>query len=92
MLQQEGLEAEQRTHQQHATIAVLHVGGVDDGLHQQALGVDQDVPLLAFDLLARVVARGVDAGPPFSALLTLWLSMIAAVGLASRPAWSRHST
>ncbi len=90
-LQQEGVEAEQRAHQQHATIAVLDIGGVDDGLHQQTLGVDQDVPLLAFDLLARVVARGVDAAPPFSALFTLWLSMIAAVGLGSRPACSRHS-
>jgi hypothetical protein len=28
----------------------------------------------------------------FSALLTLWLSMIIAVGLASRPACSRHCT
>jgi hypothetical protein len=65
---------------------------VDDRLHQQALGVDQDVALLAFDLLACIVARRVDAGPPFSAPFTLWLSMIAAVGLASRPACSRHST
>jgi len=39
------------------------------------------VPLLALDLLAAVVARRVDARRPFSALLTLWLSMIAAVGL-----------
>ena len=91
-LQQEGVEAEQRAHQQHATIAVLDVAGMDDRLHQQALGVDQDMALLAFDLLARVVARRVDAGPPFSAPFTLWLSMIAAVGLASRPACSRHST
>src|SRR5271169_3415958 len=30
--------------------------------------------------------------PPFSALLTLWLSMTAAVGLASRPIASRHFT
>jgi hypothetical protein len=65
---------------------------VDDGLHQQALGVDQDVPLLALDLLACVVAQGIDADPPFSAPFTLWLSMIAAVGLASRPACSRHWT
>jgi hypothetical protein len=50
------------------------------------------VPLLAFDLLACIKARRVDAAPPFSALLTLWLSMIAAVGLAARPACSRHST
>jgi hypothetical protein len=65
---------------------------VEDGLHQQHLGVDQDVSLLAFDLLARVVARQVDAGPPFSVPFTLWRSMIAAVGLASRLACSRHST
>src|SRR4051794_462994 len=60
--------------------------GLDDGLEQQALGVDQDMTLLASDLLAAVIARRVNAAPPFSALLTLWLSMIAALGLASRPA------
>jgi hypothetical protein len=64
---------------------------MNDGVHQKALGVDENVPLLALDLLARIVARRVDARPPFSALLTLWLSMIAAVGEASRPALSRHS-
>ena len=32
----------------------------------------------------------VDAGPPFSPLFTLWLSMMAAVGLASRRSCSRH--
>jgi hypothetical protein len=63
-----------------------------DGLHQQALRIDEDVPLLAFDLLAAIEARRINPAPPFSALLTLWLSMIAAVGLASRSARSRHST
>ena len=29
---------------------------MDKGLHQQALGVDKDVPLLAFDLLAAIEA------------------------------------
>ncbi len=45
------------------------------------------------------VARGIldvgrmhDAGLPFSALLTLWLATMAALGLASRPACSRHCT
>src|SRR5918994_160338 len=90
--QQERVQPEQRPHQQHAAVAVLDVGGVDDRLHQQALGVDQDVALLALDLLAGVVARRVDAAPPFSAPLTLWLSMIPVVGLAARPASSRHST
>jgi hypothetical protein len=61
---------------------------MDDGAHQQALRIDQDVALLAVDLLASVVARRVDAAPPFSAPLTLWLSMMAAVGLASRAAAS----
>jgi hypothetical protein len=52
----------------------------------------KDVALLALDLLAAIIAVRVDRRPPFSALFTLWLSMIAAVGLASRPACSRHST
>jgi hypothetical protein len=62
-----------------------------DGVHQEALRVDENMPLLALDLLARIVAVRV-INPPFSALFTLWLSMIAAVGDASRSALSRHST
>jgi hypothetical protein len=61
-------------------------------MHQQALRIDEDVALFAFDFLARIVSASVDATPPFSALFTLWLSMMAAVGLASRPAFSRHFT
>ena len=91
-LQQEREQPEQRTHQQDTTVAILHVCGMDDGVQQQALGVYQEVALLALDLLAGIVARRVDREPPFSALLTLWLSMIAAVGLASRSASSRHFT
>lgn len=90
-LQKKRVETEQRRHQKHAAIAVLDVGGKHDGVHQEALRVDENVPLLALDLLARIIAMRV-AGPPFSALLTLWLSMIAAVGEASRAARSRHST
>ena len=59
--------------------------------HQEALRVDENMPLLAFDLLARIVPMRV-VSPPFSALFTLWLSMMAAVGEASRSALSRHST
>jgi hypothetical protein len=86
------MQAKQGGHEQNATIAVLNVRCMDDGLEQQAFGVDQDMTLLAPDLLAAVIARRVNAAPPFSALLTLWLSMIAALGLASRPANSRHAT
>lgn len=90
-LEKEGVEAEQGGHHKHAAITILDVGGMNDGVHQQAFGVDENVPLLALNLLARIVARRVDARPPFSALLTLWLSMIAALGEASRSALSRHS-
>ena len=57
---------------------------MDDGVDQQPQRIYQNVALLALDLLARIIAMRIDAGPPFSALFTLWLSMIAAVGLASR--------
>ena len=62
------------------------------GMDQQTQRIYQDVTLLALDLFARIIAMRINAGPPFSALLTLWLSMIAAVGLASRSAFSRHAT
>ena len=65
---------------------------MDDGMHQQAFGIDQDVPLLAFDLLACIEARRINAGRPFSAPLTLWLLMMQAVGLASRSSLSRQWT
>lgn len=89
-LQEEGVETEQGGHQEHAAVSILDVGGMHDVVHQQALRVDENVPLLAFDGLARVIAMRV-VKPPFSALFRLWLSMIAAVGDASRSALSRHS-
>ena len=64
-------------------VAILDIGGVNDGVEQQTQRIYKKVALLAFDLLARIKAMRIDTGPPFSALLTLWLSMMAAVGLAS---------
>ena len=89
---QERIHPEQRREQQDAAVAILNVGGMNDGMQQQAQRVYQNVALLALDLLARIIARRIDAGPPFSALFTLWLSMMAAVGLASRSACSRQAT
>ena len=80
-----------RRQQQDAAIAVLNAGGMNDGMEQQTQRIYQNMALLALDLLARIIAMRIDAGPPFSALFTLWLSMMAAVGLASRAAFSRHS-
>ena len=59
---------------------------------EQSLGIDENVALLALDQLGRIKAGRIDPRPPFSALLTLWLSMMQAVGLASRSAFSRHLT
>ena len=84
--------AEQRRHHQHAAVAVLDARRMDHRVQDQAQCVDQQMALLSLDLLAGIVAVRINRGPPFSVLLTLWLSMIAAVGLASRPACSRHRT
>jgi len=63
-------------------VPVLHIRWCHIQPEDQAQRVDDEVALLALDLLGRVIADRVDALPPFSALLTLWLSTIAAVGLA----------
>ena len=63
-----------------------------DNGQEEAERVDEDVPLAARNLLARVIALRIKRIPPFGAALALWLSMIAAVGLAWRPACSRTAT
>ena len=61
-------------------------------MQQQTQRIDEDVALLALDQFAGVEPVRIDAGPPFSALFTLWLSTMQAVGLASRSSCSRHLT
>jgi hypothetical protein len=38
---------------------------MNDGMNQQALRIDENVPLLALDLLSRVVARRINRSPPY---------------------------
>ena len=66
-------------------IAVLDIGGMHNDDQEQAHRVYDDVSLASLDLLASVVT----ARPPFSAVFTDWLSMIAAEGLGFRPSWTR---
>jgi hypothetical protein len=73
-------------------IPILHARGMHGDGQEQAERVGQDVALAAKDLLARVIAGRVERGPPLRAPRTVWRSMIAIVGLASRPAFSRTST
>ncbi len=84
--------SEHRAQNENAAIAILNVGRVNKRVKQQAYCIDENMPLLALDLLSGIVAARINATPPFSVLFTLWLSMTAAVGLASRPAASRHFT
>lgn len=77
---------------QSRTVAILHVGGMDNDIQEQAERVDENIPLAARNLLARIEALRVEPSAPFCAALALWLSMMAAVGLASRPSCSRVAT
>ena len=67
------------------TIAVLNIGRVNDHTQQQTDRIDQNMPFPSLYLFARIVT----ASPPFSVVFTDWLSMIAALGVGSRPACRR---
>src|SRR3974377_1025997 len=55
---------EQRGEQQDAAIAILDVGGMDDGVQQQTQRIDENMPLLALDQLAGIEPVRIDASPP----------------------------
>ncbi len=89
-LQKEWMQTEEGRHQQRATVAILDIGGMHHRVKHETRGIDDYMPLLAVDFLPRIIAMRIDAAPPFSAPFTLWLSITAAVGLASRSTCSRH--
>ena len=68
-----------------SAVAVLDVGWMNDQGHDQPERVDEDVTLTPGYLLARVVA----AIPPFSAVLTDWLSRMPTLGVGFLPAFLR---
>jgi hypothetical protein len=72
---------------QTRTIAVLNIGRMDDGNKHQPKNIYEQMAFAAIDLLASIVA----VRPPFSVVLTDWLSMMAALGCRLRPAASRAS-
>ena len=47
------------------TIAILHVGRMDDNVQEQAERIDQDLPLAARNLLTRIKALRVEPEAPF---------------------------
>lgn len=70
------------------TIAVLDVGAMNLDRQEPPVGVGQDVPLAPVDAFSGVIPF---ESPFWSAVRTVWLSMIAAEGDASRPARSRSA-
>ena len=54
-----------RAQQVARTVAVLHIGWVDDHAQQEAKRIDEDVTLAAGDFLARIKALGVERRAPF---------------------------
>src|SRR5437588_8278150 len=72
---------------QFGSILVLYAGRVDYSFQQQTLSIYKNVTLASIHLLACIVA----AWPPFSEVLTDWLSMTAALGSASLPSRTRSS-
>jgi hypothetical protein len=60
--------SEQCAQNENAAVAILNVGGMNDRMKQQAYRVDENMPLLAVDLFARVIAVRINAAPP------LWMA------------------
>ena len=70
-------------------VAILDIGGMDADGEQPSVRVGQDMALATGDLLLGGVIT--PRTPLWSAVRTDWLSMMAAVGLGSRPARSRSA-
>jgi hypothetical protein len=58
---------------------------MDHNKHHKPQGVYQQMALTAFDDFTAIKT----SEPPFSVVFTLWVSMIAALGVASLPSWRR---
>ena len=80
-----GEASQQFGQHQPGPVTVLNVGCVNHHGQEEPGGIHYDVALASRHPLARVIAPG----PPFSVVLTDWLSMMAPLGVASRPSLSR---
>jgi hypothetical protein len=60
-----GEQPAHRLQYQQAAVSVLHVCGMNNHVQHQAERIDEDVTLLAFDLLTCIVANRIETGPLF---------------------------
>ena len=70
---------------QLGAITVLQVCRMDHHGQPQPHGIHYEVALATLDFLAGVIA----SGPPFSVVFTVWLSIMAALGVGWRPSAAR---
>ena len=66
-------------------VSILNISRMDYHCQQQSHRIDSDMSLATHHLLTSVIATR----PPFSVVLTDWLSMIAALGVGSLPSACR---
>ena len=71
-------------------IAILNIGRDHLNAEQKTYRVNERVAFDALGFLPGIIADRILAGPPFSVAFATCVSMIAAVGDASRPSASRH--
>jgi hypothetical protein len=71
--------------EQFAALLILDVGFMHEQMQDHPSGIDEQVPLAPFHAFATVKA----ARPPFWLVFTDWLSIIAALGVGSRPVLTR---
>ena len=69
-------------------LTVADIGGMDNELEDESLRIDDQMAFTAIESFPSIVA----AQPPFSVVLTDWLSIMAPLGSGSRPARSRTSS
>ena len=82
---QSGKPTQQFGQHQPGAVLVLNAGSMHHHGQEQSHGVHYNVPLASGNPFTRVIAPR----PPFSVVFTDWLLMMAALGVASRPAASR---
>jgi hypothetical protein len=78
----------ERPEELFATVMILDVGFMDQHACDQPRGIHEQMPLAPFHALAAIVA----APPPFWLVFTDWLSMMAALGVGSRPCFTRTAS
>src|SRR5260221_13100700 len=72
----EGKEAARASiENQSRPVAILHVGGVNDDVQEEAERIDGDRAIAAPNRVARIKGLRVEGGPPFCAALAPWLSV-----------------